>query len=237
MRWRSHKLLIGFERDVRMNVTGVSTPIYAPCYQLNQTTGELEVGAYNYAALMEKIQEQIEEAKVNPPEIGDQTLSESEIQELAKKYDPQDMTQDEYDEFIRYLQEKGVLSQLETSDLGMSRITIVPGYFEPAYIWTSSSSIGSSVRSLGDVDGNAIRYAELMTMWEAPGNALQIRQNAFYKVLGILNQMDAARGSGASSSGSSSMYDMSSFRLGFDHIKFEHNLDISALIPDQNKVV
>ena len=159
IRWRSHKLLIGFERDVRMNVTGVSTPIYAPCYQLNQTTGELEVGAYNYTALMEKIQEQIEEAKVNPPEIGDQTLSESEIQELAKKYDPQDMTQDEYDEFIRYLQEKGVLSQLETSDLGMSRITIVPGYFEPAYIWTSSSSIGSSVRSLGDVDGNAIRYA------------------------------------------------------------------------------
>ena len=52
-----------------------------------------------------------------------------EVKELAEKYDPQDMTQVEYDEFIQYLEEKGVLSRLETSDLGMSRITIVPGYF------------------------------------------------------------------------------------------------------------
>ena len=77
-----------------MNVTGGSNPIYLPCTWLNPTTGKAEFSTYNYTAFMEKFQKQIEEVKVNPPELGDQTLSEAEIQELAKKYDPQDMTQD-----------------------------------------------------------------------------------------------------------------------------------------------
>lgn len=89
-----------------MNIFGISNPIYAPCYQLNKTTGEVEVSTYNYTALMEKIQKQIEEAKVNPPEIGNKTLYESEIKELAGKYDPNNMSQVEYDAFICSLQKR-----------------------------------------------------------------------------------------------------------------------------------
>ena len=117
-----------------MNVRGVSEGIYLPCIWLNPTTQKAEVGTYSYTALMEKFQKQVEQVQGKPPELGNQTLSEAEIQALAEKYDPQNMSQAEYDEFIRYKKKKGVLSRLETSDLGMSRITIVPGYFEPAYI-------------------------------------------------------------------------------------------------------
>lgn len=207
-----------------MNVTGISNAIYKPCYTLNQTTGEAEVGSYNYTSLMENIQKQIEEAKMNPPEIGDKELSETEIKELAEKYDPQNMSQAEYDEFIRYLEGKGVLSRLETSDLGMSRITIMPGYFEPAYMWTSSSGMGSSVHSLSDVGGNALQFAQIMTKWEVPGSSVQIRQGAYSKVLGILNQMNAARGSTVSNQTSSAYgNDLSSFFLGFNNSKNGNN--------------
>lgn len=215
-----------------MNVAGISnTAVYKPCYMLNQTTGEVEVGSYNYTSLMENIQKQIEEAKLNPPKIGNEELSEAEIEELAEKYDPQNMSQSEYDEFIQYLEEKGVLSRLETSDLGMSRITIMPGYFEPAYIWASSSGMGSSVHTLSDVGGNALQFAQIMTKWEVPGSSVQIRQGAYSKVLEILNQMNAARGSTASNQTSSTDgnasttltlgMDLSYIQLAIDRIKSE----------------
>lgn len=205
-----------------MNVTGGSEGIYLPCIWLNPTTQKAEVGTYNYTALMEKFQKQIAQAKLNPPELGDQTLSEADIQALAEKYDPQNMSQAEYDEFIRYLEGKGVLSRLETSDLGISRITIVPGYSEPAYIWTSSSRMGSSVRSLSDVGGNALQFAQIMSKWEVPDSSVQIRQGAYSKVLGILNQMNMVRGSTAYGQTSSPlMMDLSSLQLTIDRIKSE----------------
>ena len=225
-----------------MNVTEGSNLIYLPCVWLNPTTGKAEFDTYNYTTFMEKfqdeIQHKIEEAKRNPPEIGDQTLSEAEIQELAKKYDPQDMTQDEYDEFIQYLEEKGVLSRLETSDLGMSRITIVPGYFEPAYIWTSSSSMGTSVNSLSDVGGDALQFAQIMAKWKVPGNSVQIRQGAYSKVLEILNQMNAARGSTASAQTSLTCGNdnLSDCLLGGSHGKNGSDSTASALMMDLGSI-
>ena len=132
------------------------------------------------------------------------------------------MSQVEYDEFIRYLEKKGVLSRLETSDLGMSRITIVPGYFEPAYIWTSSSGMGSSVRSLRDVGGNALQFAQIMSQWAVPDSSLQIRQGAYSKVLEILNQMNAVRGAtGSGATTSPLMMGLSSIQLTIDRVKNE----------------
>ena len=101
-----------------MNILGVSNQVYRPCYKLNDSTGKVESGSYNYSALMENIQKQAAVAKEKMPEIGNKELSEAEIQELAEQFDPKDMTQDEYDKFIQYLQEKGVLSRIETNDLG-----------------------------------------------------------------------------------------------------------------------
>ena len=132
------------------------------------------------------------------------------------------MSQVEYDEFIRYLEKKYVLSRLETSDLGMSRITIVPGYFEPAYIWTSSSGMGSSVRSLRDVGGNALQFAQIMSQWVVPDSSLQIRQGAYSKVLEILNQMNAVRGAtGSGATTSPLMMGLSSIQLTIDRVKNE----------------
>lgn len=228
---------IVFKGDVRVNVTGVSDPTYLPCVWLNPTTQKAEFSTYNYTALMEKFQKQVEEAKWNPPELGDQTLSEAEIQALAKKYDPKNMSQAEYDEFIQYLEGKGVLSRLETSDLGMSRITIVPGYFETAYIWTSSSSMGSSVHSLSDVGGNALQFAQIMSKWEVPDSSVQIRKGAYSKVLGILNQMNAVRGSTASGQTPSACEnDLSNFLSGFSHGKNGSSSTTSPLLMDLSSI-
>lgn len=108
-----------------------------------------------------------------------------------------------------------MLSQLETSDLGMSRITIVPGHFEPAYIWTSSSGMGSSVHSLSDVDGHALQFAQITAKWEVPGGSVQIRQGAYSNVVEILSRMAAVGGSamGDRTSSASGNY-LSSFARG-----------------------
>ena len=98
-----------------MNVSGVPNEIYRPCYRLNSSTGKIESGSYNYSALMRNIQKQEAMAKEEIPKIGDKELPESEIEELAKRYDPKNMSQAEYDDFIRFLQEKGVLSNIEAS--------------------------------------------------------------------------------------------------------------------------
>lgn len=227
----------GAKGDIRVNVTGGSEAVYYPCIWLNPTTKKAEYGTYNYRALMEKFQQQVEQAKWNPPELGDQTLSEADIQALAKKYDPQNMSQAEYDEFIQYLEGKGVLSRLETSDLGMSRITIVPGYSEPAYIWTSSSSMGSSVRSLSDIDGNALQFAQIMSKWEVPDSSVQIRQGAYSKVLGILNQMNAVRGSTACGQTSSVCEnDLRRFLSGVSYDKGGSGITASPLMMDLNSI-
>lgn len=216
-----------------MSTAGVSNPIYVPYVWVNPATEKAELGTYSYAALMEQFQKKMEEAAGKPLEIGDQRLSEAEIQELANRYDPQNMTQDEYDGFIRYLQEKGVLSQLETSDLGMSRITIVPGYFEPAYIWTSSSGVGSSVRTLGDVGGNALQFAQLMSKWAVPDSSVQIRQGAYSKVFKILSQMNAVRGSAVSGQTSSACENGSgSFLSAFSPGKNRGGSTTSPLMMD-----
>ena len=147
------------------------------------------------------------------------------------------MSQAEYDEFIRYLEGKGVLSRLETSDLGMSRITIVPGYFDPAYIWTSSSGMGSSVRSLSDVGGNALQFAQIMSKWEVPNSSVQIRQGAYSKVLEILNQMNVARGSTTCGQTSSAYEnDLSSFLSGVSYDKNGSGATTSPLMLDLSSI-
>ena len=199
-----------------MNMTEVSGPNRA-CYYLNPTTKKLELGTYDESAVMEKLQKRAEELKKNP--VGQNTLTNEEIQELVKKFDPQNMTQKEYDSFIRYLEEKGVLSQLESSDIGMSVRYIMPGLSESVHIWTSSH-IGTGINTLDDINGNALLFAQVMTQWEVPGSSVQIKQGAYAKVLRILDQMNAARASTGSIRPSSPLIgDLSSFQLAMDHIK------------------
>ena len=208
-------------------------------YYLNPTTQKMELTdkTVDYDAVMKTAQEQFEELKKNP--VGQNTLTDEEINELAQKYDPQQMTQKEYDSFIRYLEEKGVLSKLETCDIGMSFTRIIPGYNGlTESIGTESTQWSTKINTLADTKGNALLFAQTKSQLQGLGYAGQIQQGAYSKVSDILNQMNAARGGTASSQRSSAfantdfwsernwtvsslMGDLSSFQLAIDRVKSE----------------
>lgn len=208
-------------------------------YYLNPTTQKMELTdkTVDYDAVMKTAQEQFEELKKNP--VGQNTLTDAEIKELAQKYDPQQMTQKEYDSFIRYLEEKGVLSKLETCDIGMSFTRIIPGYNGlTESMGTESTQWITKINTLADTKGNALLFAQTKSQLQGLGYAGQIQQGAYSKVSDILNQMNAARGGTASSQRSSDfantdfwsernwtvsslMGDLSSFQLAIDRVKSE----------------
>ena len=208
-------------------------------YYLNPTTQKMELTdkTVDYDAVMKTAQEQFEELKKNP--VGQNTLTDEEINELAQKYDPQQMTQKEYDSFIRYLEEKGVLSKLETCDIGMSFTRIIPGYNGlTESMGTESTQWSTKINTLADTKGNALLFAQTKSQLQGLGYAGQIQQGAYSKVSDILNQMNAARGGTASSQRSlafantdfwsernwtvsSLMGDLSSFQLAIDRVKSE----------------
>lgn len=190
-------------------------------YYLNPTTKKMERTdkTLDYDAVMNVVQEQFAELKKNP--VGKNTLTDAEICELAQKYDPQKMTQEEYDSFIRYLEEKGVLSKLETCDIGTSYIRIIPGYNG------LTESVGTKAiqwtKNLANANGNALQFAQSKSQVQMLGYHGQIQHGAYEKVLDILNQMQAARGGTVSSQTSTDlMGDLSSFQLAMDRIKSEH---------------
>lgn len=231
-----------------MNSTGPIIPLAG--YYLNPATKKMELTdkTIDYDTIMKMAQEQLEELKKNP--VGKNTLTDAEIQELAQKYDPQKMTQNEYDSFIRYLEEKGVLSKLETCDIGMSFTRIIPGYNGMTVTVAPAST--QWVKTLADMNGNAIQFVLAKSQLQWLGYNGQIQQGTYSKVLDILNQMNAARGGSASSQTSSVvennfepernvsmgvsnltasalMGDLSSFQLAIDRIKGAHRLTTSAL--------
>ena len=190
-------------------------------YYLNPTTKRMELTdkTLDYDAVMNVVQGQSAELKKNP--VGKNTLTDAEIYELAQKYDPQKMTQEEYDSFIRYLEEKGVLSKLETCDIGTSFIRIIPGYNG------LTESVGTEytqwMKNLADANGNAIQFTQSKSQVQVLGYHGQIQHGAYEKVLDILNQMNAARGGTASSQTATAlMGDLSSFHLAVDRVKSEN---------------
>ena len=172
-----------------MNEIGAIKP--GAVYYLNPATQKMELTdkTIDYDAVMKTAQEQLDELKKNP--VGKNTLTDAEIQELAQKYDPQKMTQQEYDSFVRYLEEKGVLSKLETCDIGMSFTRIIPGYNGlTEYVGAFSTQW---VNTLADVNGNALQFIQAKSRLQGLGYNGQIQHGAYSKVLDILNRMDAAR--------------------------------------------
>lgn len=202
-------------------------------YYLNPTTKKMELTEIDYDAVMKKAQEQLEELKKNP--VGKNTLTDAEINELAQKYDPQNMTQKEYDNFIRYLEEKGVLSKLETCDIGMSFTRIIPGYNGlTESVLTEGNQWAARINTLTDTKGNALQFAQAKSQWQGLGYAGQIQQGAYSKVLDILNQMNAARG-GEASSQTSSASEKSDFWSGRSVNTGVSNLTFSTLIGDLSR--
>lgn len=201
-------------------------------YYLNPTTKRMELTdkAVDYDAMMKTAQEQFEELKKNP--VGKNTLTDAEINELAQKYDPQNMTQKEYDDFIRYLEEKGVLSKLETCDIGMSFTRVIPGYNGlTELIGTESTQWLTKIHTLADTKGNALQFAQAKSQLQVLGYNGQIQRGAYSKVLDILNQMSAVRG-GTASSQTSPALEEHALGLGRSISMGESHLTVSALIGD-----
>lgn len=100
------------------------------------------------------------------------TLSDQEIAELAGKYNPHNMTQDQYDTFLDDLIEKGALSRFDAMRLrhhGWRILDIDPGTFAaggigngPTYVIGTKNNESQLIQSLEDADGNLIRWLENM---------------------------------------------------------------------------
>ena len=201
-----------------MNSLGPIIP--GAAYYLNPTTKQMELTdkTIDFDAIMITAQEQLEELKKNP--VGKNTLTDAEIQELAQKYDPQKMTQKEYDSFIRYLEEKGVLSKLETCDIEMSFTRIIPGYNGMTVFVEPAST--QWVNTLADMNGNALQFVQAKSQLHGLGYNGQIQQGAYSKVLDILNQMNEVREESASSQTSPVVGNhLSNFQQSIDHVKRE----------------
>ena len=200
-----------------MNSIGSIVP--GAAYYLNPTTKKVELTdkTIDYDAVMKKAQEQLEELKRNP--VGKNTLTDAEINELAQ-------------EFIRYLEEKGVLSKLETCDIGMSFTRIIPGYNGlTESVLTEGNQWAARINTLTDTKGNALRFAQAKSQWQGVGYSGQIQQGAYSKVLDILNQMNAARG-GETSNQNSPATEKSDFWFKRSVNTGASNLTISTLIGD-----
>ena len=111
------------------------------------------------------------------PEVPVRTeLSDKEIAELAGKYDPRNMTQDQYNKFLDDLIEKGALSRFDAMRLGHNGwriLDINPDSFATggigcgtAYATSADGSDGGPIRSLEDADGDLIRWLESMLAQE-----------------------------------------------------------------------
>ncbi|MBM6975883.1 hypothetical protein [Intestinimonas butyriciproducens] len=161
---------------------------YAPCYYIDMESKTLTRGTYDFSALMEKRAKMAEEEARNP-QIGRETLSRQELEDMAAKYDPSHMSQETYNAFIRDLLDQGVLGKSETYDIGLDRVVIRPGQ-------ESLIEVGSGpeerVRTLAEAGGDALRWAEI-TLRRCSPQLDPIKANAIEKVYQILKEMDELR--------------------------------------------
>lgn len=164
---------------------------YAPCYYIDTESKMLTRGTYDFSALMEQRAKMAEEEARNP-QIGRETLSRQELEDMAAKYDPSHMSQEEYNAFIRDLLDQGVLGKSETYDIGLDRVVIRPGQELRIEMGSGLSGPEEWVRTLADTNGDALRWAEI-TLRRCSQQFDPIKANAVKKVYQILKDMDELR--------------------------------------------
>lgn len=170
----------------------VSAPVYTVYYDIDMSTGKRTLKKCEYSEFMRLLAEAEEEERNAP--IGTGKLTEEEIQGLAEKYDPNHMSQSEYDRLIAYLVERNVLSEKETYDIGLSCVTIRPGCYVKGQLAPNVPASALSIRTLSDAGGDALYYVKLKMQWcnrNAWGD--RITYDALQKVSSILLKMDSAR--------------------------------------------
>ena len=96
-------------------MSDISVPSYMPCYHIDLSAKKATLGKYNFSKFLEQ-QTQLAENARNQA-TSSQQLTQQQYQELAGKYDPEQMSQQEYRDFIHELENNGVLSSDEAFEL------------------------------------------------------------------------------------------------------------------------
>ena len=173
-------------------MSNFSVQPYIVYYDIDMSTGTRTLKKGNYSEFMRLLAEAEEEERNAP--VGTGKLTTEEIQNLAKKYDPHNMSQDEYERFIAYLQDKNVLSQKETYDIGLGRVTIRPGCYVQGRLAPNLPASALSIRTLNDANGDALYYVKLKAQWcnrNSWGD--RITYDALQKISNILLKMDSVQ--------------------------------------------
>lgn len=160
----------------------LSVSSYAPCYHLDLSAKKVTMGKYDYSKLVAQQSKMAEEER-NNPQIGTATLTEQEIQDFAGKYNPTNMTNAEYNGFIKDLVYKGVLGRSEIYGVHSDRVVLRPGHLSEGGITSSP------VRTLADMKGDALQWTSTMSQWRG-GSFDKIRADAFQKIANILEEMN-----------------------------------------------
>ena len=121
-----------------------------------------------------------------PETISRTRLSSGDLAELSGRYDPHNMTQDQYDAFLDELMEKGALSRMDAARLGYHGLRVLD--MEPdengkvhngwAYV-VSLDANGNPIRpieSLEDAGGDLFRWLDAMLDRQEQGIGASRRQ-------------------------------------------------------------
>lgn len=145
---------------------------------------------------------QAEALKNAPPRTK---LSDTDIQELAEKYDPNSMTQEQYDAFLKELVDKGVLTRDEIGymgykgvsviDVNMKRVSEQLDLNDPLvrYWMQGNLSSGSPIYGslLGDDNGayDVLSWAKMMDTYF--NNDTKSRQGYYGAMYNVLDRMNS----------------------------------------------
>lgn len=117
-------------------------------------------------------------------------LSDQEIAELADKYDPHNMTQDQYDTFLDDLMEKGALSRFDAMRLGYKGFRILDidiATFATGGIGcgsahvTSGGSVDRLKQTLEDTEGDLMIWLESMMAQQDQGTDTATKEGSRQK--------------------------------------------------------
>ena len=127
-------------------------------------------------------------------------LSDQEIADLVGKYDPNSMTQGQYDAFLDDLIEKGALSRFDAMRLGhhgwrildINMGSFASGGIECGSARAASAGSDKPIQSLEDADGDLVRWLEHMLAQQNEGTREgQQRKEALNVLSDIIRRMRA----------------------------------------------
>ena len=127
-----------------------------------------------------------------PETVTRTKLSAPDLAYLSGRYDPHNMTQDQYDAFLDDLIEAGALSRLDAARLGYHGLRVLDmepdenGKVHNGWAYVVSED-GKPIESLEDADGDLFRWLDAMLDRQEQGIGASRRQkealNALYDIV------------------------------------------------------